>query len=99
MAGLVPAQGLVRPECLPADGRPVLVLRRRCRVGGQQWQYRALIRGRARGGREPLHCRRVIEAEGESRIKPEKKKQAKKKKKTYCARKESFTVIHSITQI
>ena len=38
MARLVPAQGLVRPECLPADGRPVLELRRRCQVGGQQWQ-------------------------------------------------------------
>ncbi|CAL9093618.1 unnamed protein product [Musa textilis] len=35
VAGLVPAQGLVRPECLPADGTPVLELRRRCRVGGQ----------------------------------------------------------------
>ncbi|CAD5169578.1 unnamed protein product [Musa acuminata subsp. malaccensis] len=38
VAGLVPAQGLVRPECLPADGTPVLELRRRCRVGGQRRQ-------------------------------------------------------------
>ena len=94
MAGLVPTQGLVRPECLPS-GRPVLELPRRCRVGGQQWQYRALTRG----GRAPLLCRRVIEAEGESRIKPEKKKQAKKRKNHIVHNTDLTSSFHSIHSI